>query len=354
MKDRNQPWTPQSNREQHYRTPAFEPPRGGESFDASQRHWRGGDDDWHGERAGGEAAQAGGQRGFQSDSDAPPVEPGYFAGRDRDDWREQRDAPGRAGGSGRWQSDYGPFAGREPYPPRDRGNRHPGTVGNWQEPVGARGGEGGGSGYGSRSRESLWQRGMSPRTGEFERGGDFGDYERDRFGSSYREEPRTSGYGRDGDTGGYAGNRAAGGGAYGGYGGVSRGMTGWQPGTPQRSIRGPKGYTRSDERIREDICERLMLESGIDVGEVSVDVEDGTVKLSGEVEQRWMKHRIEDIADACGGVKDVRNQIEVARVQSQSNGADPNGSGQTASGTDASRATASTLETSPGIGDGKR
>jgi len=79
--------------------------------------------------------------------------------------------------------------------------------------------------------------------------------------------------------------------------------------------RGPKNYTRSDERIREDISERLWDADDVDASDVSVEVQDGVVTLRGNVAQRWIKHRIEDIADSCGGVKDIRNEI---RVQSRS------------------------------------
>ncbi len=74
---------------------------------------------------------------------------------------------------------------------------------------------------------------------------------------------------------------------------------------------GPKGYRRSDERIREDLCERLWRDDHADVSEVSVDVKDGTVTLQGTVRERRMKHRIEDIAAACPGVRDVENRIRV-------------------------------------------
>src|SRR5215471_11804457 len=40
----------------------------------------------------------------------------------------------------------------------------------------------------------------------------------------------------------------------------------------QHTGRGPKGYQRSDERIREDICERLTQHSAIDAGEIEVEV----------------------------------------------------------------------------------
>jgi osmotically-inducible protein OsmY len=74
---------------------------------------------------------------------------------------------------------------------------------------------------------------------------------------------------------------------------------------------GPKGYRRSDERIREDICERLWHAAHLDVGDVSVDVKDGVVHLEGTVPHRSMKHRIEDVAAGCRGVKDVENRVRV-------------------------------------------
>ena len=75
--------------------------------------------------------------------------------------------------------------------------------------------------------------------------------------------------------------------------------------------RGPKNYMRSDERILEDICERLWDADDVDASDVTVEVKDGEVTLSGNVGQRWTRHRIEDIADACGGVKDIHNEIRV-------------------------------------------
>lgn len=77
--------------------------------------------------------------------------------------------------------------------------------------------------------------------------------------------------------------------------------------------RGPKDYMRTDERIREDVCERLWDADDVDASDVSVAVKDGVVTLSGNVEQRRTKHRIEDIVDDCGGVKDIRNDIRVQR-----------------------------------------
>lgn len=77
--------------------------------------------------------------------------------------------------------------------------------------------------------------------------------------------------------------------------------------------KGPRNYARSDERITEDLNERLMQDDEIDASDVEVSVSDGTVTLEGTVSQRAMKHRIEDLAEACAGVKDIENRIRVKR-----------------------------------------
>jgi hypothetical protein len=74
---------------------------------------------------------------------------------------------------------------------------------------------------------------------------------------------------------------------------------------------GPRNYTRSDERIREDLNERLTEAYDLDASGLTVEVADGVATLGGNVPQRWMKHRAEDLADACIGVRDVRNHILV-------------------------------------------
>ncbi|MBB1472578.1 MULTISPECIES: BON domain-containing protein [unclassified Luteimonas] len=77
---------------------------------------------------------------------------------------------------------------------------------------------------------------------------------------------------------------------------------------------GPRGYTRSDERIREDVCEGLCDSDAIDAADINVHVGSGTVRLSGTVPNRAMKHRAEDIAESVSGVRDIENSIRVAGV----------------------------------------
>lgn len=75
--------------------------------------------------------------------------------------------------------------------------------------------------------------------------------------------------------------------------------------------RGPKGYQRSDERIREDVSDRLMEHPELDASGLEVHVKDGVVTLKGDVDSRWAKRQAEDIAEDVGGVRDVMNQLSV-------------------------------------------
>lgn len=102
-------------------------------------------------------------------------------------------------------------------------------------------------------------------------------------------------------------------GGYGSYGAYQVGTQ--QQGLQGRAPRAPKDYVRSDERIRELICENLAHHPAIDASEVSVQVNQGRVILEGNVPMRRMKHEIEDVADSCWGVKDVENHIRVQSGQ---------------------------------------
>src|SRR4029078_5228556 len=99
---------------------------------------------------------------------------------------------------------------------------------------------------------------------------------------------------------------------------------GW--GTMGHRGRGPKNYTRSDERIREDLNEKLTDSDEIDASGISVEVSNGVATLTGTVDQRWMKNRAEELAESCSGVRDVNNQIRV-KSQSEGQGASMSGDG---------------------------
>lgn len=76
-----------------------------------------------------------------------------------------------------------------------------------------------------------------------------------------------------------------------------------------RTGRFPKNYTRSDERIREEICDRLAQTYDLDPSEVEVKVDEGVVTLTGAVPERWMRFQIEHVCDAVAGVLEVQNDI---------------------------------------------
>jgi hypothetical protein len=76
--------------------------------------------------------------------------------------------------------------------------------------------------------------------------------------------------------------------------------------------RGPKGYKRSDERIREDVSERIA-RSWVNAEDVEVKVEKGEVTLTGFVESREDKRRLEDLADDVFGVEEVHNDLRLRR-----------------------------------------
>ncbi|HEY8461362.1 MAG TPA: BON domain-containing protein [Blastocatellia bacterium] len=77
--------------------------------------------------------------------------------------------------------------------------------------------------------------------------------------------------------------------------------------------RGPRGYRRSDERIREDINDRLTDDWYIDASDIEVTVNNGMVTLTGRVDSRREKRRAEDIAESVSGVTDVSNQLRIGR-----------------------------------------
>lgn len=78
--------------------------------------------------------------------------------------------------------------------------------------------------------------------------------------------------------------------------------------------RGPKNYRRSDERIREDINDRLTDDPYIDASDIEVSVNDRDVVLTGTVESRRVKHRAGDIAESVTGVSNVENRLRVRRA----------------------------------------
>lgn len=76
--------------------------------------------------------------------------------------------------------------------------------------------------------------------------------------------------------------------------------------------KGPASYQRSDERIRELVCEALTEDDRVDATNVEVQVSDGEVTLTGMVDDRHQKRCAEDCIEQVMGVKDVQNQLRCA------------------------------------------
>ncbi len=79
--------------------------------------------------------------------------------------------------------------------------------------------------------------------------------------------------------------------------------------------RGPRGYKRSDERIKDDVCEHLTMHPEVDASEIEVQVVNGEVTITGMVHSRWEKRRSEEIAEDVYGVNNVHNNLRVGMQQ---------------------------------------
>ena len=77
--------------------------------------------------------------------------------------------------------------------------------------------------------------------------------------------------------------------------------------------KGPKGYKRSDEKIKEEVSEALYRDQRIDATEIEVSVNDGLVCLRGTVDTRAAKRAAEECVDRIAGVEDVQNELRLRR-----------------------------------------
>ncbi|THD76244.1 MAG: BON domain-containing protein [Phenylobacterium sp.] len=215
-----------------------------------------------------------------------------------------------------------------------------------EHPIPGRGGRGGapegGRYYGDGGRERIYRE-------EYGQGGvEYGDVPRG-YDAGYRGGPQ--GGGRGYDRGAFTGGRTASGGTGGydyerGYGDGGRTrrpdergdrfeqagrdagdfvrragerVAGWfgageaaehERARDHRGL-GPKGYKRADERIDEEVHERLTDDAWLDATHVTVTVSGGEVTLSGTVVNRESKHRAERIAEDISGVNHVQNNLRV-------------------------------------------
>jgi osmotically-inducible protein OsmY len=292
--------------------------------------------------------------------------------RGRDEFDEGSRQQGAGYGGGRWQQDQsGSAQQRGGYGDRGRG-QHRGE--NWSRDFAPGGGE-------PQDYRQSWESGggayEAPQSGVGEAG--YGDYDRDDYRS--RGGGRSAGYGAQ--SGAYSGppssryeDRQRGAGAWSGYpeargsdhgeyghhsrsagsrssgrpyGGGERGyseggrdfwdkagdeVSSWfgdKDAERRREMdqfrgRGPKSYARSDERIKEDVNDRLTDDGALDASDIEVEVSNREVTLSGEVDSRFAKRRAEDIADSVSGVTHVQNNLRVKQNEWSGSGYSREGS----------------------------
>lgn len=76
--------------------------------------------------------------------------------------------------------------------------------------------------------------------------------------------------------------------------------------------RGPRGYERTHERFREQICEALAMDGEVDATDIEVTIDGNEVTLTGVVADRAQKRRAEEVVDRVDGVHDVHNRLRLA------------------------------------------
>jgi hypothetical protein len=221
------------------------------------------------------------------------------------------------------------YSGRHDDERHERGlGRRPGYE---SEDRGRYGSERQGGRYGGQEESSRWRRG-SETDWEEPGAGWSDDHPETQYGNPGYGGPRfEGGYGRGRREGaggseygrhfgelarsGMAGRPAAGGGMSGGSGWFQSRMSGGG-----MSGKGPKGYARSDERIREQVCDCLTDDPHIDASEIEVQVKAGEVTMSGTVDSRDAKRHAEDLIEHLGGVKHVQNNLRVQEASGQTSG----------------------------------
>jgi osmotically-inducible protein OsmY len=310
-----------ANRNQNYETG-----RGRDEHRGNADRWRDEEDE---RRYGGGYERDYGSYADTDEGDSSVRAGSYDQGRGRygRDTGEQSGSTGRYAGYGDFgQGDYS--GGRGGYSGQDRYGQSGGTQGPYR-----------GGNYGG---------GMSPGRGEPNYGGSrsFSGYGYEGSGwrgSNYGGGASSSGYGSSGYGAGYGSGSSYGAGYgssnFGGqrdqgrerdYGNFQSSGQGWNEpyGEGQQYTsrgqyagqsmgehrgKGPKGYQRSDDRIKEMICERLREDPHIDPSDVTINVQGGKVTLEGTVDSRQTKNAIEDVAEQFG-VQEVQNNLRVQRV----------------------------------------
>jgi osmotically-inducible protein OsmY len=281
-------------------------------------------------REGSRWSEQGGRRGFSEFSRGGESEQsGWGRDSDEDRWTQSGESRYQQGDEyGRGGEGYG--GGQQGY-----GSSQRGYGGSQQGYRGGQHGYGGGSqqgyggsqqGYGSSGQSRQASYGRS-QYGQRAQGGYGGGSEssqgRQDYGRQYESQSFDQPYPQGFQDSYGPSQRAT------RYGSGREGSAGFG----SHSGKGPKGYTRSDERLKEIICEKLTDDPDIDASEISVDVTSQVVKLTGTVDDRSTKYEVEELIERCGGVKDIDNQLRVRSGSSQSSQLRSQGGSMEAAGT---------------------
>jgi osmotically-inducible protein OsmY len=173
-----------------------------------------------------------------------------------------------------------------------------------------------GQDYGSTG--SSWSAASDDSHNQRDQYGQRGDYSQSYrgFGQGSGNDQYGSQYGNQ-SYGSHSGNRSYGSNSQGqfssDYGSNRQGFSNYGSSETwgQHSGKGPKGYRRSDDRIKEEVSDALERHPQIDASEIEVDVKEGVVTLKGHVEERRIKRMAEDSIENLPGVRDVRNELMV-------------------------------------------
>ena len=342
--------------------------------------WR--DEDRYGRWDEGRYAGNDYERGFYGASSGPRYgyeDRGRDYGRDRDDRGYGGGYGGRYGES--WRGSDGTSGGRRDWTERagdevaswfgdeeTERRRRQDERNDWRQGRGERWGSSSGYGYGGYGAEERGYRGYGRGgSGRYGESGYGGGWDRDRdYGFGASAGYRGQGYGGYGY--GYGGAQWSERDRYGREESRERGFLeragdevaswfgdeeaarrrrqdaregDWSAG--QHRGRGPKGYSRSDDRIREDISDRLTDDPHIDASDIEVSVSGSEVTLSGTVDSRFAKRHAEDLAEAVSGVRHVQNNLRVRQSTTGSWSGSSSSAGSTgATGTAGSSGTGTT------------
>tara|TARA_R110002012_G_scaffold321642_2_gene550318 strand:+ start:10179 stop:11108 length:930 start_codon:yes stop_codon:yes gene_type:complete len=177
--------------------------------------------------------------------------------------------------------------------------------------------------YGSGQDQNSYQRGGSQDSG-YQSGGYQGGGNQQRGYQGSIDQGRSQYGSHWGDGGEYEGARV----------GSTEGRSAWLRGNSgtgegrgddrqqsgqSHAGRGPKNYQRSDERISEDVCDRMSDDHQLDASDIDVSVSGREVTLSGEVDSKQAKRRAEDCCDSVSGVEHVQNNLRVRKSGGENN-----------------------------------